>query len=200
MPSRVFVAIELPQPVRESLGAAVDALMHADPAWTGEKRVACGLLHVTLAFVGAVADPAMPDLLAAVTAAAGRARPFELRACDVRAVPSPRRAAMVWATLAGDTGAACDLAADVAKAAGLACDRPLRPHVTLVRARRPRLVNAEAIEAASALLSGPGKELDGIVSVRSVTVFSSTLGPAGPSYEALARVALGTAGNAASAD
>ena len=64
--------------------------------------------------------------------------------------------------------------------------RPLQPHVTLVRARSPRRVHPDALAKATALVQAAGKEPDGVVSVRSVTLFSSTLRPAGPEYRELA--------------
>ena len=194
MPARVFVAIEVPSGTRDLLCSAVDALVHAEPAWVGEKMVARDLLHVTLAFFGAVPDPDLPDVLRATADACACAAPFALRLSALRAVPSPRRSAMVWATLDGDVAAAGDLADALMAAARLdTCPRPFRPHVTLARARRPRPLAPASLAAAEVILSDPGKASDRFVSVRSVTVFSSTLGPGGPVYENLAELSLGSA-------
>jgi len=58
--------------------------------------------------------------------------------------------------------------------------------VTLVRARSPRRVDPDALAEAAALARAAGKEPDGVVSVRSVTLFSSTLRPTGPEYREIA--------------
>lgn len=191
MPGRVFAAIELPPAARELLSHSMDALLAGQPVWRGEKPVAAGLLHCTVAFLGAVPDTALADVLYAMGAAAASVEPFEMRLEDIRAVPSARRASMVWATLSGDADAAGALAAAVGRATGLMSERPFRPHVTLARARRTRSVTAEALEAARSALSDAGREADRIMSVRRVTVFASTLGSEGPSYERLAELPLG---------
>jgi RNA 2',3'-cyclic 3'-phosphodiesterase len=192
VPGRVFVAIGLPPAACALLADATTSFLRADPPWAREKPVAPQLLHVTLAFMGPVPDPAMPELVAGLRLAAAGTGPFSLRVSAVRPVPSPRRATMVWATLTGDTDAAEGLAAGLARAAGLPADsRPFSPHVTLVRARLPRRVLPDALAAAGAVLSAPGKETDGVVSVRSATVFSSTPGPGGPRYQPLATLMLG---------
>jgi 2'-5' RNA ligase len=191
VPERVFVAIELPAAARALLAAATECVLGADPAWRDEKPVPAALLHVTLAFVGRVPDPEADAMLERLRAVAARVDPFTLSLSGVRAVPSAGRASMVWATLDGDGEQAASLAAGLAQAAGLdGLERPFRAHVTLARARRPRRSRPHAIEAASALLSEASKDADRIVSVRSVTVFSSTLGGAGPTYRSLARLVL----------
>ncbi len=100
---------------------------------------------------------------------------------------------MLWAVLEDPTRRCGDLAgiADiVAVGVGLESDaRPFVPHITLVRARRPRPVSAALLSAAEeqtrlALLQP--------MSVASATLFSSVLTPQGPIHERLARFALGT--------
>lgn len=192
MPARVFVAMGLPQPTRDLMTRATERLLDADPSWRGEKPVAASLMHVTLVFIGAVPDASLPRLLDRLRTAVARAEPFLVRVSGARAVPSLERASMVWATFDGDVEAATSLATGVARAGDLPAEpRPFRLHATLLRARRPRRVERNAIEAASAVLSDTGKEADRTVSVRSVTVFSSTLGSAGPTYEPLAHLTFG---------
>jgi 2'-5' RNA ligase len=99
---------------------------------------------------------------------------------------------MVWVTLDDPSGLAASLSSTVGHEAGLPAEgRAFRAHVTLVRARSPRAVDPRAIEAACAPLSDSGRLADRTVSVRSATVFSSTLGGTGPAYEPLALLALG---------
>jgi 2'-5' RNA ligase len=65
-----------------------------------------------------------------------------------------------------------------------------RPHVTLCRTRTARAAPQDALKAADAALHARGKENDRSVSVRSATLYSSTLGPGGPSYAVLDRIGL----------
>jgi 2'-5' RNA ligase len=192
VPGRVFVAIDLPSGTRDLVTRCTDAFVASDPSWAGEKLVAPGLLHVTLAFLGPVPDAALDSLLGRLSAAVAAAPPLELLLAHVRCVPSARRAAMLWVTLGGDLTGVEHLASGVAAAAGLdASDRPFAGHITLARARRPRPADPAACARADAVLFDSGREADRLMSVRAVTVFSSTLGPAGPSYERLAVLPLG---------
>jgi 2'-5' RNA ligase len=201
MPDRVFVAIDLDERTRASLAAATAAVLRADPSWAGEKPVAPLLLHVTIAFVGPVPDAALDALIGRLRRATGTVDPFELTADGVRAMPSASRANMVWATFADPGARAGRLATTIADAAGLPdAPHPFRPHVTLIRARRPRGIAPAAIAAAEHALSETGKEADRIVSVRSATVYSSTLGASGPTYAALATVYLEGEGATARSD
>lgn len=191
MPGRCFVAIDLPEPVVTSLTRASTAFLESSPQWAGEKWVAPELLHVTVAFFGTVPDPALPALIDGLARSCARHEPFGLRLSGGRAVPSRHHATMVWALLDGDVEAAASLQADIVEAAGCDADsRPYRPHITLVRSRRPRRVHGVVIDDLSKRLEAAGKGTDGCVSVRSVTVLASTLGATGPTYRALATIPL----------
>lgn len=200
MPARVFVAIELPPATRLLMTEAMRSFLSIEPSWRTEKPVAHGLLHVTLAFLGAVPDPLLEPLLERLGVAVKDMEPFEVRVAGARAVPSMRHASMLWATLDDASGLAASLSAIIAREAGLPAEgRAFRAHVTLARSRRPRAVGPRAIEAASTLLSDSGRLADRTVSVRSATVFSSTLRSAGPAYEPLALLAFGAIGGNAAA-
>jgi len=183
----------LPDPVLATLGSARETFLAGAPAWTQEKWVARPLLHVTLAFLGVLDDGALEAGVPRMRKTATLLPPFELRLAGVAAVPSPRRATMLWATLSDPGDALTGLRDELLAAfpsAGIPPDtRPLRPHVTLVRARSPRRVDPDALADAAALARAAGKEPDGGVSVRSVTLFSSTLRPASP-YRASSATAI----------
>ena len=194
MPDRVFVAIELAAAPRTLVTRCVTTFLAADPSWAGEKLVAPDVLHVTLAFLGPVPGPGLGDLVERLTSAAAASPSLELSLAQLRCVPSPRRAAMLWITLGGDVGGVERLASTIARAADLeAALRPFVPHITLARARRPRPADPSACARAGAVLSESGREADRSMSVRAATLFSSTLGPAGPSYQRLAVLPLGDA-------
>lgn len=191
MPDRCFVALELPERALPVLGRARTLISEAAPSWRDEKWVAPELLHVTVAFIGAVSDPAWDGVLAALTSAAGEHRPVTLVFDGARAVPDRRHAQMMWATLHSDPSDLGPLRDALLRACAVAPDqRPFRPHVTLVRARRPRAMPASATALAARWLSDAGKAVDGAMSVPSLTVYSSTLGACGPTYRSLARLPL----------
>ncbi len=194
MPSRCFVAVDLPPKGLALLSDARAAFLDAAPEWAGEKWVRPELIHLTLRFIGPLPDGAVAEALRVLGAACAARTPFELELAGIRAAPSARRATMLWATFGGEVGACRDLAGamDAALERELdvaAPDRAFKPHVTLVRARGHRRVGADAIAAAQERFDA-GKAADRSVSVRSVTLYSSTLGPGGPVYETLGSMPL----------
>jgi RNA 2',3'-cyclic 3'-phosphodiesterase len=195
MPSRAFLALTLPDPSRTLLADACTAIRGSAHGWIGEKWVAPELLHVTVKFVGPLPEAAVPRVLEALRAEGARHMPFSLEITDVHPVPSKRRAAMLWARLAGETESCEMLAAGfegvVEDLLGVDRDsRSFRPHVTLARARRPRGVPALALEAAGRVLADPSRASARAMSVASATLFASTLGPAGPTYDRLGEIPL----------
>jgi 2'-5' RNA ligase len=118
---RLFVAVRPPADALQDLAAALPRRPAGADRW-----------HVTLAFLGDVADP--HPLLAPLRAAAAGCPPVELR---LRGSGEFRRSRAVWVGLAGDVAALEALAAAVASAcrsAGVRLeDRPYRPHLTIGR-------------------------------------------------------------------
>jgi 2'-5' RNA ligase len=186
---RCFVAVDLPDPVRDAVRRAQGALRAAAPdadvRWTGAAQ-----LHVTLAFLGEI-DPARAAAATdALRAVAGGRAAFPLRAAGLGAFPTARRPRVVWAGIDDPAGGLRALAADVAAALaplGLAPEaRPFRGHVTLARVRSPRgtapLVRALGAATAPAF---------GAWSVAAVVLYRSHLHPQGARYEPLAALPLG---------
>jgi len=196
MTLRAFVAVELPDAARGRLVTAGNALVDVDPAWSGEKWVVEENLHITLRFIGPLDEADVTAVVSALRLAAADSDPFALSMSRVEAVPSPSRARMLWAAGGGDVQACASFALRIADAlepwAGETERRPFRPHVTLARARRARPVLPGALEAATHALTSDIAPGEGAVSVRSATLFSSTLGSRGPTYESIQRVPIGS--------
>ena len=94
-------------------------------------------------------------------------------------------ARVLWYGVGDGLGALPALAADLARAYGLATGEPYRPHVTVARARRRPVDLRGWIEEASA--SAP----EGQLSVSRVELMRSHLGGGPARYERLASVQLG---------
>ena len=192
---RVFVAFELTDDVRDDIASVAAAVRSLDPAWAGEKWVAPDNLHLTLAFAGDLDHASAGRLAELLEPALSRAEPEDLRLASLVAVPSPRRTGMLWAVPGRDTPGiaivAGLVAGCVASVGGDNDERPFRAHLTLVRARRSRRIAPGTLERA--WRPQAGKLPERIVSGGSVTVFSSTLTPMGPVYDALARIPVGGA-------
>lgn len=178
---RVFVAIDLPEPVRDALAAVQDALPAgrlSDPEQ----------LHITLAFLGEQPDEVVEAAHWALTRLSGP--PFDLQLAGLGTF-GDRAPHSVWAGIR-DPAALKALQARVLSAlhgAGLMLERRrFRPHVTL--ARLGRLAPAEAerltrfLQRFEAFPSPPFRVAD-------VALWRSTLLRSGAVYDELARYPLG---------
>lgn len=98
-------------------------------------------LHVTLRFAGK-ADPPGRDRIAAELDQADLGGPFSFRVGGVGGFPKLGKAAVAWAALENDGGAAARLASAADRAVAAAGfggeERPFRGHLTLARIRPPR--------------------------------------------------------------
>ena len=175
MPARrLFVAVPVPQTLRDRLAAVGERSILDGARWTAPES-----LHFTVHFLGRVEAP--PDELAAALGPVGAARePFELVLESVHPQPR-RRPRMIWAEAAASPPFA-ELAAAVADAlAELAPDaappRAGRPHITLARVRG-------RLRGELAVLDGP----PAAVPVDRVELMESILGPRGSRYERLASI------------
>jgi 2'-5' RNA ligase len=183
---RCFIGIDLDPTTRDALVAAGAALRAADTSWSHEKWVRAENLHVTVAFLGEVDEGLLDELTQEIAGRLAETFAFEFPFGELRAAPKNGRATMLWAAYRDPDAAGAALVRAIAASCeplGITLeDRAFKPHVTLVRARRPRRLSAEAIVASQAAAAGVPR----FVSVPSATLFASTLTRAGPIYRRLA--------------
>ncbi len=136
---RAFIAVALDAKARAAAGAAVAQLREAGVG-PGVRWVRAEALHVTLRFLGNVAQASLPELVLRVRVETARLAPFRLRPGSVAPFPSSRHARVVALVLEPEPALA-RLAAAVERgvvAAGHAPEsRPFRAHCTLGRVRAP---------------------------------------------------------------
>lgn len=190
---RLFVALEVPEGPRQEAERRVrEARRRLPPA----RWVDLGNLHLTLLFLGAVADERVTPLTAALGRACAPRRPFSLRLAGGGTFPPRRPARVAW--LGVDAGAAASelaaLQAAVAKAADVALtgsgyepeDRPYYPHVTLARCPEPWPRSA-AERFAAAFEGSIGEPF----AVGRAVLIESRLGRGGPRYREEASLPFG---------
>lgn len=181
---RCFTGIPLDECLGDSLRSAVDIIKDRDRTWRDEKWVAPSNLHVTLHFLGSIEETDLPALFDALDTALAFER-FVMPLAGITAVPGSKRCRMLWATFLDPDGACASMAESIQRAAlpfGVpAEDRPFKPHATLCRARRPKAIDAAALDDANASLTGGPRKM----SVGRATLFASRLSPRGPVYTAL---------------
>jgi RNA 2',3'-cyclic 3'-phosphodiesterase len=179
--ARLFVALELPAPVRSDLAAFGRAAASHDDALRAVREDA---LHLTLAFLG---HRSLEEIDPARSAVRGVRSPVPHLTLGEPLWLAPRRPHVLTVALVDRGGVLEALQAQVVSllAAALPWEpetRPFRPHATVARVRRgwrPRVRD---------LPDGPWASF----AAESVVLFRSHLGGRGPArYEALERVALG---------
>ena len=136
---RVFVALDLPAPAKETLRATIGAL--EPELGPGVRWVDPAGIHLTLKFLGNIDAGAVADLLRAMESAAGEfERPsFKLNLAELGVFPNPREPRVLWAGVAGDLAALerlQELVDEAISDLGFARERrPFRPHLTIGRVR-----------------------------------------------------------------
>lgn len=181
---RCFVAIELPEALRETIASYFDREGRGR-AGAGVTWVRAASLHLTLKFLGEVASDRLPALQAALAAAVAGHPPFVLALRGAGAFPSPERPRVLWVGAGAGAAEATALAAAVELAVeplGHAPEnRPFTPHLTVGRVKVPpresgalrRLLEAARDRAWDEWL------------VPAVHLVRSELFPAGPIYSIL---------------
>lgn len=197
---RLFAALPLPESLRRELFAASGVIARSLLA-SVFRRVPSENLHLTLRFFGPEGGSVDRGRIAALlrerleTCCPG---PLTLKAAEVSAFGSLRRARIVWVGLAeegvpeGDPGRLLPLQRQVetvARDLGLAPEtRPFVPHVTLGRLRVPSRLAAGDLSAARP--PAPDAAWSSPFTVREFGLFASFLGPGGAVYERLDRFPL----------
>jgi len=132
---RTFVAIFPPQRVRGALFRAARDL----PASKAFRLIGPEKLHLTLKFLGNVAEDDLIRVEQALEQLRGRHEPFDVETSDFGAFPSERRARILWAGVGEGSGPLRVVAQsvdDLLEPAGFGREhRPYVPHLTLGRAR-----------------------------------------------------------------
>ena len=180
---RCFLAIELPEAVRDQLARLQERLgsqVHG-VRWTRTDHV-----HLTVKFLGEVPDRDIPGVCDTATTVAARYEPFELEVGGAGCFPPRGSARIVWVGIPDppqafiDCQRACE--AGYAELGFKAERRPYHPHLTIGRVKDPRasrdirlvVENEQRFEAGRF----PGEEL---------VLFQSVLERSGPIHTVISR-------------
>lgn len=181
------MAVNLPADVREAVWGAAEPARRGSPPvrWVGPDGI-----HVTLKFLGEVADERLEELTAALERAAAGIRPLALELAGGGVFPGPTRPRVFWAGLAADPQLELLQHAVEREFGPLGFPpeaRAFRPHVTLGRAERDASPGdlRKAVERLAAV------HFSGAAVVETVDLMRSTLSPRGAKYEAVHRARLG---------
>jgi len=180
---RTFIAIELPEEIKSSLGRLQEELKasNADVKWVEPNNI-----HLTLKFLGEIDDKKLDKVTKIIDGAAKENDKFKVYISSLGAFPKIDYPRVIWVSI--DTGdketkqIAKDLEEGMAKIGIPREDRPFSSHITIGRTRsslnRENLVRDLKNKAELG-----GKKLEFYAT--KITLFKSTLTPKGPIYEAL---------------
>lgn len=183
---RCFVAIDLAGDWRTAIGA----LLPADGGGGGVRWVSADSLHITLWFLGDVAESAVPAISDGIARVSRAVEPFEFRIGAVGCFPSRHYPRVLWIGVE-DPAEGCRrwlaAATPIFAALGfLAESRPFHAHITLARSRDDR--GAERLRAAAGSIVVPSVNP---LRVRDVVLFESQANNRGVRYRPIATSALG---------
>jgi 2'-5' RNA ligase len=188
---RTFIAIELPQEIKDKL-AELQALLKqagADVKWVNPKNI-----HITLKFLGEIDEDISAKIAGIIEDTAKKIQQFPISLSSLGAFPKIESARVIWIGIdKGDkeTGRlAKELEERIEKLGIPKEERPFSSHITIGRVRgmlnKDKL--AKALKELEAYFSGKNIEFK----VTKITLFKSTLGSSGPAYEALKEVPITT--------
>ena len=189
MANRIFLALDLDDEARRRLQAAQDKLSRCGGKirWVAPRNI-----HITLCFLGDIGDDLLAEACRAAEQVASRHEPFDFEVRGVQCIPPSGRLRMLWTTSPDTDGKITSLQAGLAEtlsALGLPKeDRKFLPHATLARVKFVK--DAAALRRAAAELADTDF---GTVGAAQVVVYSSELGPDGPTYTPVATARLGGA-------
>jgi RNA 2',3'-cyclic 3'-phosphodiesterase len=135
---RVFIAIDIPEDIRKRLGTVQDQLRSFSPS---ARWVAPDSIHLTLKFIGEIAEKRRDEIDEALADLTWKAFPVTVR--GVGFFPGMRSPRVFWAGLQCPTmeGLAKEIDARLEPAGFEPEERAFRAHVTLARSKSTRLEN-----------------------------------------------------------
>jgi len=205
---RAFIAIELPQEIKDALAHIQEQLKisGADVKWVQPQNI-----HLTLKFLGEIDDKKLEEIISILENATQNKNPFSTRLSSLGAFPKINFPRVIWVGIdKGDAETkqiAEVLEEKIAKIGIPPETRPFSSHITIGRVRSS-LNREKLVKNLNDLADSFGKEnfalhksladqsanLCGGLEflVTKTTLFKSTLTPKGPIYEALKEANLRT--------
>lgn len=187
---RSFIAIELPDPIKASLSSLKDRMrpaQHPYVKWVGPEGI-----HLTLKFLGNIAQDRVPLIIEAIAQASQGVSPFRLQIGGLGAFPNLQRPQVIWVAITGEVEKLAILQTGIEQALvplGFAPEsRSFTPHLTLGRLRQ-RASPGERRSIGEFMMatefeSGPAME------VKEINLMRSKLTPSGAIYSRLASIEL----------
>jgi 2'-5' RNA ligase len=185
---RVFCAIEIPEPVRETVLRHIANLKEGVPdakaSWSRDAN-----LHLTLKFLGEIPHSSVEDISTAASRAVTGLAPFSIRLEQTGVFPKQGKPRVLWIGINDSSEKLIELHTHLedesAKAGFVKDDRAFHPHLTIARLRQPRHAR---------ILAVAHRELEFLpaeIAVAELLVIRSELSSEGSKYTVVSRHPLG---------
>jgi 2'-5' RNA ligase len=183
---RCFIAIELSQEIKETLGKIESELQKSV---SGVKWVKPDNIHLTLKFLGNVDEGTVENIKKIMNEVAKDAKPFKMKLSQAGAFPSPSRPRVIWVGIDDEnkkSSHSVNLIEEKVSSLGIEKEnRAFHPHLTLARVKF--LKDKSSVQNAFVSLKVPSTEM----TAAKITLFQSKLTPQGSIYTALHEVGFG---------
>ena len=181
---RVFIAIEIPLPIRQAISAQTESLRGALGPLV--RWVPVENMHLTLKFIGDISPANVEMLEQTLTAETTGNAPFAMQIGGLGSFPTPRRARVIWIGIQAPAALESLQHGIESAAARFGYEpetRPFSPHLTIGRVRQP--VRASDQQQVRAALEQTPVGALGAAEISAVHLFKSDLQPTGSIYTRL---------------
>ena len=189
---RSFIAIELPEEVKEGLVRLRGELEREEHTFV--KWVDVGGIHLTLKFLGNIPFKQVAQITKAMEEATQGISPFRLEISNLGAFPNLRQPRVFWVGIGGEINKLSSLQQNIDSALaslGFAREeRPFTPHLTLARMRQGASPGER--KSFGELVMSSSLESKYHLDVDAISLMRSQLTPTGAIYSCLAEVKLPT--------
>lgn len=168
---RIFIAINLPEGVKEELLAYKEQWLEVPARWVGMDN-----LHLTLAFLGNRSDEELVEISQSMLAVGERHNSFPLQLTKIVYGPDAKKPKMIWALLE-ETPELSALQKDVETTLKHQDTKPFSPHLTLARLNMTAFFRMEAEE-----IPQIAEDISISFEIKSIEVMESELHRSGPQY------------------
>lgn len=187
---RSFIAIELPQEVKDGLASLQTELKFAGHTFI--KWVAPESIHLTLKFLGNILATKVSDIVRTLERVAAEFLPFRLEVSGLGTFPSLRQPRVLWVGIGGQVDQLMTLQQLIDKALipqGFSPEpRPFTPHLTLARLRQEALPRER--QSFGELVQKTPFTTKYEMDVNNISLMRSQLFPTGAVYSRLAQIRL----------
>jgi 2'-5' RNA ligase len=178
---RTFIAIPLSSEIQQFLSQVQDHLKKLDCniKWVNPENI-----HLTLKFLGDVKPKKIDAIKQTLEELAKNMRPINIELTQIGAFPNAKNPHVLWIGIKDDEHQIARFASSVEDNFGKIGfkkeKKPFSPHITLGRIRSPK-----NIQLLSEAISNYALPVDLKQIAQNITLYKSTLTPAGPIYEPL---------------